>query len=110
MLQGKTVIVTGVGTGLGRECVTSALREGANVVMAARTADTLAAAAAALDPSGERVEAVPTDITNADECEALVARAKERFGSVDALVQVAAFEYVFGGLQDTNLDDWRTAY
>ena len=34
MLQGKTVIVTGVGGGLGRECVTSALREGANVDLA----------------------------------------------------------------------------
>src|SRR5205807_3365594 len=36
--------------------------------------------------------------------------AAERFGSVDALIQVAAFEYVFGGLRDTNLDDWRKAF
>src|SRR5438067_9256459 len=110
LLQGKTVIVTGVGTGLGRECVTSALREGANVVMAARTKETLDATCAELDPSGGRVAAVPTDITDADACAALVARAKDRFGSVDALIQVAAFEYVFGGLRDTNLDDWRTAF
>jgi NAD(P)-dependent dehydrogenase (short-subunit alcohol dehydrogenase family) len=110
MLAGKTVLVTGVGSGLGRECVTSALREGANVVMAARTRETLEATAAELDPSGARVEAVPTDITDADDCVALVTRATERFGSLDALVQVAAFEYVFGGLQDTNLDDWRTAF
>jgi NAD(P)-dependent dehydrogenase (short-subunit alcohol dehydrogenase family) len=110
LLQGKTVIVSGVGEGLGRECVTSALREGANVVLAARTRETLEATAAAVDPSGERVEAVPTDITDAAACAALVARAKERFGSVDALIQVAAFEYVFGGLHETNLDDWRKAY
>jgi NAD(P)-dependent dehydrogenase (short-subunit alcohol dehydrogenase family) len=110
LLEGKTVIVTGVGTGLGRECVASALREGANVVMAARTQETLDAAAAELDPSGERVAAVGTDITDADACAALVARATERFGSVDALVQVAAFEYVFGGLHDTRLDDWRKAF
>jgi len=110
MLAGKTVMVTGVGSGLGRECVTSALREGANVVMAARTKETLETTATELDPSGARVEAVPTDITDADDCAALVARATERFGSLDALIQVAAFEYVFGGLQDTNLDDWRTAF
>jgi NAD(P)-dependent dehydrogenase (short-subunit alcohol dehydrogenase family) len=110
MLAEKTVMVTGVGSGLGRECVTSALREGANVVMAARTKETLEATATELDPSGARVEAVPTDITDADDCAALVARATERFGSLDALIQVAAFEYVFGGLQDTNLDDWRTAF
>ena len=110
MLSGKTVLVTGVGSGLGRECVTSALREGANVVMAARTKETLEATATELDPSGARVEAVPTDITDAEDCAALVARATERFGSLDALIQVAAFEYVFGGLQDTNLEDWRTAF
>jgi len=110
MLAEKTVMVTGVGSGLGRECVTSALREGANVVMAARTKETLETTATELDPSGARVEAVPTDITDANDCAALVARATERFGSLDALIQVAAFEYVFGGLQDTNLDDWRTAF
>ena len=41
ILQGKTVLVTGVGGGLGRECAAAALRDGANVVIAARTADTL---------------------------------------------------------------------
>jgi NAD(P)-dependent dehydrogenase (short-subunit alcohol dehydrogenase family) len=110
MLAGKTVIITGVGGGLGRECVTSALREGANVVMAARTQETLDSIAAELDPSGERVAAVATDITDADACSALVSLATERFGSVDALIQVAAFEYVFGGLRDTKLDDWRKAF
>ena len=110
LLAGKTVIITGVGGGLGRECVTSALRDGANVVMAARTQETLDSIAAELDPSGERVAAVATDITDPNACAALVATAKERFGSVDALVQVAAFEYVFGGLHDTKLDDWRKAF
>ena len=110
LLEGKTVIVTGVGAGLGRECAASALREGANVVMAARTKETLEAAAAELDPDGGRVAAVATDITDADACAALVATAVERFGSVDALVQVAAFEYVFGGLHETRLDDWRKAF
>jgi NAD(P)-dependent dehydrogenase (short-subunit alcohol dehydrogenase family) len=110
LLEGKTVIVTGVGGGLGRECVEGALREGANVVMAARTQETLDATAAELDPGGERVAASATDITDPDACTALVALATERFGSVDALIQVAAFEYVFGGLHDTNLDDWRKAF
>jgi NAD(P)-dependent dehydrogenase (short-subunit alcohol dehydrogenase family) len=110
LLEGKTVIVTGVGGGLGRECVTSALREGANVVMAARTKDTLDATAAELDASGQRVAALATDITDPEACSALVALTKERFGSVDALIQVAAFEYVFGGLHDTDLDDWRKAF
>ncbi len=110
LLEGKTVIVTGVGAGLGRECAASALREGASVVMAARTQETLEATAAELDPRGGRVAAVATDITDPDACAALVATATERFGSVDALIQVAAFEYVFGGLHETRLDDWRKAF
>lgn len=110
MLEGKTVLVTGVGSGLGRECVAAALREGANVVMAARTAEVLEATANELDPSGERLLAVPTDITDPAACEALVSQAVERFGSVDALVNVAAFEYVFGGLHETKDDDWRKAF
>src|SRR3954447_17141489 len=110
LLEGKTVIVTGVGAGLGRECAAAALREGANVVIAARTQETLDAAAGELDPDGKRVLATPTDITNEEPCSALVDGAMERFGSVDALIQVAAFEYVFGGLRDSNLDDWRKAF
>ena len=110
LLEGKTVIVTGVGSGLGRECAAAALREGANVVIAARTRETLETTATELDPDGQHIAAHPTDITDADACASLVGLAMERFGSVDALMQVAAFEYVFGGLHDTKLDDWRQAF
>jgi NAD(P)-dependent dehydrogenase (short-subunit alcohol dehydrogenase family) len=110
ILQGKTVVVTGVGGGLGRECAASALRDGANVVLAARTAETLATTAGELDPSGEHVTAQATDITDAGSCEALVAHALDRFGSVDALIQVAAYENVWGGLQDLRFEAWRKAF
>ena len=104
------MLVTGVGVGLGRECAAGALRDGANVVLGARRADELAAAAAELDPGGKRSAHVATDITDPESCAALVALAQERFGSVDALIQVAAFEHAWGGLYDLNLDDWRAAF
>jgi len=110
LLDGKTVLVTGVGVGLGRECAASALRDGANVVLGARRQEELAAAAAELDPGGERSAYLPTDITDPDACASLVQLAQERFGSVDALVQVAAFDRAWGGLHDLNLDDWRAAF
>jgi NAD(P)-dependent dehydrogenase (short-subunit alcohol dehydrogenase family) len=110
LLEGKTVIITGVGGGLGRECVVRALREGANVVVAARTQETLDDLAKDLDPDGQRLTTRSTDITDPAACDALVALATERFGSVDALIQVAAFEYVFGGLHETDLDTWRKAF
>jgi NAD(P)-dependent dehydrogenase (short-subunit alcohol dehydrogenase family) len=110
ILEGKTVVVTGVGGGLGRECAASALRDGASVVLAARTGPTLEAIAAELDPSGERVATHVTDITDPESCDSLVALAQERFGSVDALVQVAAYENVWGGLYDLKFEAWRKAF
>jgi NAD(P)-dependent dehydrogenase (short-subunit alcohol dehydrogenase family) len=109
-LDGKTVLVTGVGAGLGRECAASALREGANVVLAARTAEKLEATAGELDPSGERVATHVTDITDEPSCDALVETAIGRFGSVDALIQVAAYENVWGGLHDLRFEAWRKAF
>jgi NAD(P)-dependent dehydrogenase (short-subunit alcohol dehydrogenase family) len=110
ILEGKTIVVTGVGAGLGSECAASALRQGANVVIAARSADKLEATATELDASGERVLACATDITEADSCDAMVEAALRRFGAVNGLVQVAAYENVWGGLYATNFDDWRKAF
>jgi NAD(P)-dependent dehydrogenase (short-subunit alcohol dehydrogenase family) len=110
LLDGKTVLVTGVGVGLGRECATSALRDGANVVLGARRADELAATAAELDPDGRRTAFRSTDITDPDSCASLVELAQQRFGSLDALIQVAAFEHAWGGLYDLKFDDWRAAF
>jgi NAD(P)-dependent dehydrogenase (short-subunit alcohol dehydrogenase family) len=102
ILEGKSVLVSGVGAGLGREVARLALRDGARVVMGARTGPALEEAAKELDPSGERVAWRRTDITSADDCQELAALAVDRFGGVDAAVQVAAYEQVFGGLQDTD--------
>jgi NAD(P)-dependent dehydrogenase (short-subunit alcohol dehydrogenase family) len=110
ILEGKTVVVTGVGGGLGRECAAAALRDGANVVIAARTSETLETTAGELDPGGQRVAAQVTDITDAESCQALVTVAQERFGSVDALIQVAAYENVWGGLYDLKFEAWRKAF
>src|SRR5664280_2677980 len=89
ILANKTVLVTGVGGGLGRECAASALRDGANVVLAARTGSSLEEIAAELDQTGERVAVHVTDITDPESCASLVDTAQRRFGSVDALIQVA---------------------
>ncbi len=107
MLQDKVVLVSGVGPGLGGEVARIAVRDGARVVIGARNADKLAAIAKELDPSGERVLAHAFDITDVDACASLVAAAVDRFGGVDALVQVAAFDSLFGGLADNDVEDWR---
>lgn len=107
VLADKTVIVSGVGPGLGGEVARIAVRDGARVVIGARNAEKLAGIAKELDPSGERVASHAFDITDAEACAGLVAFAEKRFGGVDALVQVAAFDAVFGDLETTKPDDWR---
>jgi len=109
IVQGKTVIVVGAGPGLGREVAEAALRDGANVVIAARRAEPLADTAKSLDPSGQRVLAVPTDVADRDACVALMDAAAERFGSVDAIVKVAALDTLFGNLETTAIEDFGKA-
>jgi NAD(P)-dependent dehydrogenase (short-subunit alcohol dehydrogenase family) len=106
IVQDKVIVVTGVGPGLGSEVARIALRDGARVVIGSRREKKLAAAAAELDPTGERVAYRATDITVAEQCDALMQTAVDRFGGVDALVQVAAFDAIFGTLQTTSAEDW----
>ena len=110
LLDGKVVVVAGVGAGLGREIVRLALRDRARVVMAARSEDALAATAAELDPSGDRIAFQRADITDPDACAALAEAATQRFGSVDAVIQVAAFERVFGRIEETDFVQWTRAF
>ena len=110
LLEDKVVLITGVGTGLGRECALAARREGARVVLAARSADTLAGVADEVDPGGESVLVHPVDLTDAAACDELVEATTERFGRVDALVQVAAYDNAWGGLFDMQDDQWRRAF
>jgi NAD(P)-dependent dehydrogenase (short-subunit alcohol dehydrogenase family) len=109
ILKDKTVVITGVGDGLGRECAESAYAQGAKLVIAARSADNLAKIADAIDPSGERVLAHPTDVTDKEACEELISAAVERFGPISGLAQVAAYENAFGGLYDAKDADWHSA-
>jgi NAD(P)-dependent dehydrogenase (short-subunit alcohol dehydrogenase family) len=82
----KVAIVTGGGTGIGKAVARGLLAGGASVVVNGRRADVLAAAAAELDPTGERVAAVAGDVAAADTGRRLVETARSRFGGLDLLV------------------------
>jgi NAD(P)-dependent dehydrogenase (short-subunit alcohol dehydrogenase family) len=106
LLEGKVIIVSGVGPGVGREIGVAAARDGASVMLAARRQPNLEAAAAECDPEGKTVGWKTTDICDDAQCRALVAETVARFGRVDGLVNNAAMDRVMGGL-DGSLDDWR---
>lgn len=110
MLQHKRILITGVGTGLGREVARQCLEDGAKITIGARTLANLEAVAAELDPSGERVEVVAMDIGKVADCQNIVARAEARFGGIDAVIQVAAYEMAWGGVEDADFEHWRKAF
>ncbi|MFI5807154.1 SDR family oxidoreductase [Streptomyces sp. NPDC051561] len=107
LVEGKTVVVSGVGSGLGHQVAAAVIRDGGNAVLGARTEANLAKAAAELDPEGTRTAYLPTDITDEQSCERLAALAVERFGRLDAVVHVAAYDTHFGGLADADFGAWQ---
>ncbi|MEV3968117.1 SDR family oxidoreductase [Streptomyces sp. NPDC050698] len=108
LLAGKTVVVSGVGAGLGRQVAAAVVRDGGRAVLGARTRTSLAKAAAEFDPGGARTAFRATDICDEAQCEALAEVARERFGGIDAVVHVAALDSCFGGLEDADFASWRT--
>ncbi|MFJ7077691.1 SDR family oxidoreductase [Streptomyces sp. NPDC098781] len=108
LLAGKTVVVSGVGAGLGHQVAATVVRDGGNAVLGARTEANLAKSAAEIDPDGARTAYRATDITDEGQCEALAALARERFGRIDAVVHVAAWDSHFGGLEDADFTTWQS--
>jgi NAD(P)-dependent dehydrogenase (short-subunit alcohol dehydrogenase family) len=107
LLNGKTVIVSGVGAGLGHQIAATVVRDGGNAVLGARTEGNLAKSASEIDPDGSRSAYRATDITDEAQCDALAALAIERFGRIDAVVHVAAWDSYFGGLADADFETWQ---
>lgn len=94
-LKGKTIIVTGGGTGLGRSMGTYFLQLGAQLVITSRKLEVLEATARELEKeTGGNVLAVACDIRKYDEVEKMLAQAEEKFGSVHGVLNNAAGNFI----------------
>jgi NAD(P)-dependent dehydrogenase (short-subunit alcohol dehydrogenase family) len=94
-LQGKTIVVTGGGTGLGRSMAEAFLRLGARVCITSRKLDVLQASAAEMAAStGGTVLPVACDVRKWQDVDQLLQRALEEFGTVDGLVNNAAGNFI----------------
>ncbi|MAE94942.1 MAG: short-chain dehydrogenase [Deltaproteobacteria bacterium] len=88
-LTDRVALVTGSGKGIGRGIALALAEAGADVVCAARTEAEIEATAAAIRERGRRALAVPTDVLETDQLEALVEATLAGFGRIDVLVNNA---------------------
>ena len=105
-LDGKTAVVTGGGTGIGKGIALEFAKAGAAVAIAGRRPGVLDETASEIRALGHRVLAVPTDVTKREEVERLVASAVEAFGSIDILVNNAAHGGSGPSMADSDETRW----
>lgn len=105
-LRGKTVFITGATRGIGLAIATRVAADGANVVIAARSAvvnpklpGTLDTAAAAVEAAGGQALAVKCDVREAAQVQAAMDAAVARFGGIDVLVNNASAIWLRGTLE-----------
>jgi NAD(P)-dependent dehydrogenase (short-subunit alcohol dehydrogenase family) len=84
-LDGKTVVITGGGTGLGLAMVRALARAGATLAIAGRRPAPIEAAAAEVESLGSEAISVITDVTDSEQVENLMQAATDRFGKIDVL-------------------------
>lgn len=105
-LNGKTLFITGASRGIGKAIGLRAARDGANVVIAAKTADphpklpgTIFTAAAEIEAAGGKALPLQVDIRFEDQVEAAVREAVKTFGGIDILVNNASAIMLTGTVQ-----------
>ena len=103
----KVAIVTGAGTGIGKQTALALLREGYAVVLAGRRAEPLAAVVAQAGPDGARAIAVPTDVTDPASVRALFDRTREAFGRLDLLFNNAGTGAPPVPLEELSFEQWK---
>ena len=88
-LSDKVIIITGASGGIGRATALRLATDGAKIVLAARNTMALNTVAEEVRRMGERVVAVPTDVTQKSQVADLVSEAVATFGSINVMVNCA---------------------
>ncbi|CAJ1581189.1 SDR family oxidoreductase [[Mycobacterium] wendilense] len=99
-MDGRVAVITGGGTGIGRASALVLAERGADIVLAGRREEPLKATAHEIEALGRRALTVPTDVTSAEECQALVDATVSEFGRIDVLLNNA------GGGETKSLMKW----
>ena len=112
--DGKTVIVTGAGRGIGKRAALRFAELGASVAICSRTRSEIDAAASEIEEAGGKALALVTDVADEEQVKAFVERTVETFGGVDVLINNAAVLGAPGGyavdLVDMPFEDFDLVY
>ncbi len=104
---GKTAIVTGAGSGIGRVTALALLREGYAVALAGRHLETLTETIRTAGPDGSRAIAVATDVSDAASVQALFDKTRDTFGRLDLLFNNAGVGAPAIPLEDLTVAQWQ---
>lgn len=105
-LVDRVAVITGAGRGIGRAIALAFAAEGAQLVLAARSANELVAVAQAAQKLGRQVLPQATDVTDESAVAQLMERASAVFGRIDVLVNSAG-GMARGGVEETSAAQWR---
>ena len=105
MLEGKKVIVTGGGSGIGRATCVLAAAEGADVAVADINPETAAETVSMVEKQGVKAILIEMDTSEKADAERMAAEAVDAFGTIDGLV-CCAIKLVPGKLEDLPEADW----
>lgn len=106
-LEGKVALVTGASQGLGRALALAYAREGARLVINARSEGSIRPVAEEVESLGAQVLAVPADIAESESVDRLVSQTAERFGGIDVLVNNAGLLGPRVKIEEFPEDEWR---
>jgi len=105
-LQGQVVAITGASSGIGEATALAVVAEGAAVAPAARRTDPIEELAKKIAADGGKAEAIETDVSDEGQANAFLTQAKERLGSVDALINNAGV-MLLGPVAGADTEHWR---
>jgi NAD(P)-dependent dehydrogenase (short-subunit alcohol dehydrogenase family) len=105
--SGKVAIVTGAGTGIGKEAALALLKEGYRVALAGRRKELLEQVAKEAGEGASRALVVQTDVADRDSIVNLFAQTKQAFGRLDVLFNNAGIGAPGVNLEDLTFEQWK---
>jgi NAD(P)-dependent dehydrogenase (short-subunit alcohol dehydrogenase family) len=102
----RVVLVTGGSKGIGRAIALALADDGADVAVAARSPEPLEKTAREIEERGRRALAVPTDVTDPEQCRALIERVTGELGGLDLLVNNAGAAPFLSTFESARLEGW----